>query len=79
MDLFCAPMMPRVTLDENLTPTRNSMLFVLRKAKREIVNIVSGCRSLDDKVFMWIRPSNPQAVGAKDTRNSIQNTFRNTF
>ena len=60
---------------ENLTPTRNSILFVLRKAKREFSDIVSGCRSLDGKVFVWIRPPNPQAVGAKDTRISV-NSFR---
>jgi len=41
-----------------LTPTRNSSLFVLRKAEREFADIVSGCRSLDGKVLVWIRPPN---------------------
>ena len=60
---------------ENLTRTRNSILYVLRKARREFPTLISGCSSIDGKVFAWIPPPNPHATGARDSRMSV-NSYR---
>ena len=60
---------------ESLTPTRNSIFYVLRKAKREFPTLVKGCSSIDGRIYAWIPPPNPQARGAKDIRMPV-NTFK---
>ena len=60
---------------ESLTQTRTSIMYVLRKAKREFPQLVSGCSSFNGSVFVYLKPSNPQASGAKDSRMCI-NSFR---
>ena len=60
-----------IYINENLTPTRNNILFVLRLARRKYPNIVSGCSSHDGKVYAWVKPPNPEAAGARDTKMFI--------
>ena len=58
---------PNLFINENLTPTRNNILFSLRCAKKKFPNIVAACSSHDGKVYAWIKPPN---LDAPLTRNS---------
>ena len=62
---------PEFFLNESLTPTRQSIHFALRKAKRECPEIVSGTNTFDGKVFVWVKPPNPGAPGARNLRTPI--------
>ena len=59
---------------ENLTTMRNSILFVLRKARREFPDIISGCSSIDGNVYAWVKPS-IAGVGQRDNRHRV-NTYK---
>ena len=60
-----------VYLQEDLTKTLNSILYVLRKDKQHVPEIVSGCKSIDGNVYAWLRVPNPTA---RDSR-MVVNTF----
>ena len=49
---------PNLFINENLAPTRNNILFSLRRAKKKFLNIVAACSSHDGKVYAWIKPPN---------------------
>ena len=61
---------------ENLSPVRNSILFVLRKAKKEFSNVISGCNSINGNVFVWIKAQNGrgQSTATRDSRMLV-NTY----
>ena len=58
-------------INECLTPMQQTISYVLRKAKRDFPNIVSGSTTFDGKNFVWIKAPNPAARGAKDTRTQV--------
>ena len=60
---------------ENLTTTRNSIMYVLRKSKREFPNLISGCSSIDGRVYVWLRSQNSNDSETRDSRMPI-NTFK---
>ena len=60
-------------VNECLTPQRQTISYVLRRAKQESPNIVSGSSSFDGKVYIWVKHPNPDAPGAKDLRHAINN------
>ena len=51
-------------VNESLTPTRNCCAYGLRQAKKRFPNIVAGYGSLDGKVYVLIKPPNPNAPNA---------------
>ncbi|KAI3384257.1 hypothetical protein SNEBB_000913 [Seison nebaliae] len=55
-------------VNENVTPTRATILYVLRRAKAKYPSIVSGCQSRNGKVLAWVKPVNPSAAGAHNVR-----------
>ena len=55
-------------VNESLTPTRNSCAYGLRQAKKRFPNIVAGYGSLDGKVYVLIKPPNPNAPNAFNSR-----------
>ena len=59
---------PNLFINENLTPTRNNILFSLRRAKKKFPNIVAACSSHDGKVYAWIKPPNPDAPSARNSK-----------
>ena len=74
MDLLAAArkMKPQdVFLNESLTPQRQNISYALRKAKREFPSIISGTSTIDGRVFVWVKPPNPELPGARDSRMSI--------
>ena len=58
-------------VNECLTPTQRAIGYVLRKAKKEFPSIISGSTTFDGKHCVWIRPPNPDARGARDTKEVI--------
>ena len=58
-------------VNECLTPTQRAIGYVLRKAKKEFPAIISGSTTFDGKNCVWIRPPNPTARGARDTKEVI--------
>ena len=63
-------------INEFLTPQRQTIAFVLRKAKKELPNIVSGSTTFEGRNFVWVKPPNPSAPGAKDSRVAINSYSR---
>ena len=55
----------------SLSPIRNSIMYVLRKAKKDFPNIVSGCNSIYGSVYAWIKSPNHGAPGARDSKMRI--------
>ena len=58
-------------LNESLTPTRQSITSAIRKAKHEFPEKVSGYTTVDGSVYVWIKPPNPGASRARDSRFEI--------
>ena len=58
-------------VNEFLTPPRQSIAYVLRKAKKEFPSIISGSTSFDGKVFVWVKPPNAEAPGARAARQCV--------
>ena len=70
--LACRTMKPeKLFINECLSPIRNSIMYVLRRAKKDFPLIVSGCNSIDGNVYVWINPPNPNAPGAKASRMQV--------
>ena len=55
-------------INDSLTPLRQTIAYVLRKAKRKFSNIISGTSILDGKNYVWIHPPSPTAPNAKASR-----------
>ena len=43
-------------INESLTPLRQTIAFILRKAKKEFPEKISGSSTLDGKNYVWIPP-----------------------
>lgn len=67
----CKEKKPNLYINEDLTPIRKTIMFVLRAAKRKFPDKVSGCSSVDGKVFVWTKPPNPDIPGSRDLRISV--------
>ena len=67
----CKQLKPDIYVSESLTPIRNTIMFVLRRAKRMFPKKISGYNTNDGNVYVWMKPSNPSAIGARDTRALI--------
>ena len=62
---------PDFFINESLTPLRQTISFVLRKAKREFPRIISGTSTIEGKNYVWIHPPNPNAPNARALRQLI--------
>ena len=58
-------------INENLTPTCNTIMGVPRKARKDFTDIVSGYCATDGSVYVWIRPPNTDTPGPRDSRMQI--------
>ena len=57
-------------VNENLTPKRSTLLYALRQAKKKFPSQISGCNSREGKVFVYIKPSNPDS-SARNSKMSV--------
>ena len=67
----CREQKPSIYINEDLTAQRSTILFVLRKVKRQFPNLISGCSSMDGKVYAWVKPPNAVAPNARNIRTVI--------
>ena len=58
-------------VSESLTPPRQTITRVLRKTKRDYPDIVSGYSTNDGSISVWVKPPNPQAAGARNSRVTL--------
>ena len=63
-------------VNECLTPTQRTIGFVLRKAKRQFPEIISGSTTFEGKHHVWTKAPNPTARGARDTKHIISSYDR---
>ena len=55
-------------MNESLTPTRQTICAAIRKAKKNFPDIISGYRTEDGSIYVWVKPPNPTASGARNSR-----------
>ena len=67
---------PNFFANEHLTPQRQTIAYVLRKCKRQFPHIISGTTTIEGKNYVWLKPPNPAARGARDTRMAINTHSR---
>ena len=72
-------------INESLTPVRQKITSAIRAAKRKFPDVISGYNTVDGNIFLYIKPPNPQAPGARNTRmaiktmNALDDFCRRTF
>ena len=77
-DLYsaCRTVKPKnLYINENLIQKRSHILYCLRRIKKEYPDKISGCNSNDMKVFVWVKPPNPNMQDARNSRVTI-NSFQ---
>ena len=62
---------PDFYINESLTPLRQTISFVLRKAKREFPQLISGTATIEGKIYVWLHPPNPNAPNARPVRQQV--------
>ena len=63
-------------VNEALTPTRRKIALILRHAKRDFPEIVSGSSTFDGKNYVWVHPPNRNARGAKAIKHAVHTYSR---
>ena len=58
-------------ISENIIRKRSTILYKIRQAKKKFPKIISGCNTINMKVYAWIKPPNPSAPNARDFRMAI--------
>ena len=48
-------------INENLTPLRNTILYVMRQAKKKHPNVINSCNSSDGSVVAWLHAASASA------------------
>ena len=67
---------PEFYTNEALTPTRQTIAFALRKAKKLYPEIVSGSTTQDGKPHVWVYPTNKNTPGAKNVKHLVHTYHR---
>ena len=67
---------PNLFISESLTPQRQTIAYVLRKAKRDFPDIVAGSCTIEGRNFVWVKPPNPHAPGAKNLKVNVSTYTR---
>ena len=65
---------PAIYVNESLTPRRKALLMALRKMKRLHPTLVTGCTSIDGKIYAFTK--NP--AGGRDTKHFVNSHDRLT-
>ena len=69
----CKIVKPKFFVNDDLSPIKQTILYVLRQAKKKHPAIVSGCSSLDGNIYTWIKPQNPSE--GSNNRRMMVNTL----
>ena len=68
----CKQNKPNYYVNEDLTPSRSTILWALRMMKRKHSKIISGCNSEDGKVCVWIKSTSPSSRDVKRFLNTYE-------
>ena len=63
----CRAMKPGFYINDDIGPEKQTILYVLRKAKRKCPNIIGGYGSLDGRIIAWVKPQSPDQ-GTRDRK-----------
>ena len=66
----CKSIKPNFYANEDLTPVKNSILFALRKIKREFPGSVKGAGSRDGRVYVYVQCEN-SPPGTRDKKINV--------
>ena len=58
-------------VNESLTRNRSTLMYGLRQAKKRFPDKVAGCGSFDGKVYVWLKPPNPDSPRARNTKTMV--------
>lgn len=58
--------------NDDLTPVRANILYILRQAKRKSHNKIVACGSMKGRIYVFIKPTNPSARNQKVYLNDMQ-------
>ena len=60
-------------VNEHLTPRRSSILFALRRMKKDSETRVKGYSTQDGRVFVWVKKSPNAPQSTRDTKIAVNN------
>lgn len=60
----------KLYINENLTPSRSTILYVLRRVKKMHPDKIDACGSYDGRIYAWLRSTQPGARNTKVFLNS---------
>ena len=58
-------------VSESLTPTKQKLVRIIRNAKHAHPDLISGYSTSDGSIYMWVKPPNADAPGARNSRMII--------
>ena len=58
-------------ISESLTSQNETIAYVLRRARKDFDQIISGSTTVDGINYVWVKPPNAQVPGAKNIRHKI--------
>ena len=67
----CKATKPKFFVNEDLTPEKQTMMFVVRQAKRKHPNTVTGCACIDGRIYAWVKLPNESSNDQRDRRICI--------
>ena len=75
-DIFkaCRQLKPKIYINESLTPVRSTIMYILRRAKKNPHSKVVGCSSSGGRVFAYVKASDAAQQNARDKR-VVVNTY----
>ena len=75
----CRQFKPDFYVNESLSPTRSTIMYALRKARKQFPRIISGCNSINGRVFVWLRPANaPLVVETHGSQSTAGRSWRSS-
>ena len=60
-----------IFVSESLTPIKQKIVSIIRTAKFKHPDVISGYSTSDGTIFLWVKPPNPNAPGARNSRMTI--------
>lgn len=66
----------KLYFNESLTQNRSAVLFALRQAKKKHPEKIASCCSYNGRVYAWMKPPNPSAPLAHNTRILVNSRDR---
>ena len=70
----CKQLKPKIYINESLTPVRSTIMYILRRAKKNPHSKVVGCSSSGGRVFAYVKASDAAQQDARDKRVPV-NTY----